>query len=396
MIVNVKENGWKYTPDEKVVIVINGMQNVVSQVASHFNISKTSYYRWKNIFFDKVGNIFKKQNKNIEELRQEERENMKIETVKNIIDTLPPEISKRIKRSNTFRIASLKKISSRKFISLKDALKSVGLSSSSYYRMKKESVAIESEVEVLDSYKLLFVIDILLDHPFTSALNLCIEFAQLGIKLSRDNARSLRRDAVAYIIKHKLRQNSKLYTFLNEDCAWCADFSEFYIDGEKHYLFKIIDDYSRFDIATAILKRATTANALEVINEAIERWGRKPLSFKTNRGTQFKKTFASGLKELGISHIKSYPEYPKFNTKIERRFLDFKLFLLNHQEEDAKTLIIQESNIHNYVSLHKSLGGLTCEVYWGGKSPPDNSPYKILSIKDYFPNFDKDIFIKLY
>ncbi len=34
MIVNVKENGWKYTPDEKVIIVINGMQNVVSQVAN--------------------------------------------------------------------------------------------------------------------------------------------------------------------------------------------------------------------------------------------------------------------------------------------------------------------------------------------------------------------------
>lgn len=125
--------------------------------------------------------------------------------------------------------------------------------------------------------------------------------------------------------------------------------------------------------------------------------GRKPLSFKTDRGTQFKKTFASGLKELGISHIKSYPEYPKFNAKIERRFLDFKLFLLNHQGEDAKTLTVQESNIHNYISSHKSLGGLTpCEVYWGGKSPPDNSPYKIESVKDYFPNFDKDIYIKLY
>ncbi len=35
---------------------------------------------------------------------------MKIETVKNIIDTLPSEISKKIKRSNAFKIFSLKKI----------------------------------------------------------------------------------------------------------------------------------------------------------------------------------------------------------------------------------------------------------------------------------------------
>jgi len=121
------------------------------------------------------------------------------------------------------------------------------------------------------------------------------------------------------------------------------------------------------------------------------------LNLIEDHNLKFKKTFTNTLKELGISHIKSYPEYPKFNSKIERRFLDFRLFLLNHQGEDAKTLIIQESNIHNYIPPHKSLGGLTpCEVYWGGKSPPDNSPYKTLSVKDYFPNFDKDIYIKLY
>ncbi|HOV26953.1 MAG TPA: transposase family protein [Pseudobacteroides sp.] len=108
------------------------------------------------------------------------------------------------------------------------------------------------------------------------------------IKVPRDEARVLRRGTAKYIIHHKLKQNSKLYTFLNEDSAWCADFAEFYIDGEKHYLFKIIDDFSSFDIATAILKRATTANALEVINDAFERWGKKPLCFKSDRGPQFK------------------------------------------------------------------------------------------------------------
>jgi transposase InsO family protein len=92
---------------------------------------------------------------------------------------------------------------------------------------------------------------------------------------------------------------------MNDDDAWCADFSEFYIDGEKNYLFKIIDDKSRFDIATAVVKRATTAVVLEVVKDAIKRWCRKPLSIKTDRGTQFKNTFTNGMKELGISHIKS-------------------------------------------------------------------------------------------
>lgn len=291
----------------------------------------------------------------------------------------------------------MNKVLRRKFVTLKDALKCVGLSSNTYYRMKKQDSYFESELKTLETFKLLFVVDILLDHPFQSALNICLEFSQLGIKLSRNDARSLRREAAKYIKRHNLRKNPALYSYLNDDDAWCADFSEFYIDGEKNYLFKIIDDKSRYDIATAVVKRATTAVVLEVINDAIKRWCRKPLSIKTNRGTQFKITFTNAMKELGISHIKSYPEYPQFNGKIERQFKDFNLFLLNHQGEDAITLVTQESNIHNYISQHKSLGGLTpCEVYWMGKSPPDNSPYIIKSVKDYFPNFDKDIYIKLY
>ena len=31
-----------------------------------------------------------------------------------------------------------------------------------------------------------------------------------------------------------------------------------------------------------------------------------------------------------------------------------------------------------------------------GKSPPNPSQYTIKSVKDYFPNFNKDIYIKLY
>lgn len=50
MLVVVKENGWKYTADEKVIIVVNGMQNVVTQIANEYNISKTTFYRWKNRF----------------------------------------------------------------------------------------------------------------------------------------------------------------------------------------------------------------------------------------------------------------------------------------------------------------------------------------------------------
>ena len=397
MIVKIKENGWKYTADEKIFIVVNGLQGVVTQIANEYNISKTTFYRWKSRFFSRACNIFKRENKSIELLRQEEKENLKLDSIKAIIDTLPPELSKRIKRSKAFKLASMKRVLQRKFVTLKDALKCVGLSGNTYYRLKKKESSIGNELDVLEAHKLLFVVDILLDHPFQSALNICLEFSQLGIRLSRDDARSLRREAAMYIKKHNLRKNPALYTYLNDDDAWCADFSEFYIDGEKHYLFKIIDDKSRFDIATAVVKRATTAAVLEVIRDSIKRWCRKPLSIKTDRGTQFKNTFADRMKELGISHIKSYPEYPQFNAKIERRFKDFNVFLLNHQGEDAVTLITQESNIHNFIAPHRSLGELTpCEVYWMGKSPPENSPYTIKSVKDYFPNFDKDIFIKLY
>jgi hypothetical protein len=117
---------------------------------------------------------------------------------------------------------------------------------------------------------------------YLSPCPICLDFAEHGIRLSKNDARILRKDAATYIKKHKLRQNSALYTYLNDDDAWCTDFKEFYIDGEKHYLLKIIDDNSGFDIATAVLKRATTANVLNVVNDAIKRWCRKPLSINSD------------------------------------------------------------------------------------------------------------------
>ncbi len=43
MIVKIKENGWKYTADEKMFIVVNGSQGVVTQIANEYNISKTTF-----------------------------------------------------------------------------------------------------------------------------------------------------------------------------------------------------------------------------------------------------------------------------------------------------------------------------------------------------------------
>jgi|GEM_PF-6802159 len=82
---------------------------------------------------------------------------------------------------------------------------------------------------------------------------------------------------------------------------------------------------------------------------------RKPFAIKTDRGTQFKVTFTDVLKDLGIKHLKSYPNFPQFNAKIERRFKDLTLFEINNPNMTLEKMIILESNLHNYVKSHKSL-----------------------------------------
>lgn len=137
------------------------------------------------------------------------------------------------------------------------------------------------------------------------------------------------------------------------------------------YLYKIIDDTSRFDIASFIVSKATTQVAIDLVNAAINITGIVPSTIKTDRGTQFKDIFDNYLRSINSTHLKSIPYFPHCNSKVERVFLDVEQNIcedmdMSIEKKELARMVMIETLEHNYVRPHESLGGLTpAEVYLG-------------------------------
>ncbi len=101
--------------------------------------------------------------------------------------------------------------------------------------------------------------------------------------------------------------------------------------GKKGKVMTVIDDASRKVLAAAEVSRATTHNAIKVMQEAIrEAWKYKLLikAVNTDRGTEFhtntpgkkkkEHAYKAFLRNKGIKHIPSRVRNPQTNGKLER------------------------------------------------------------------------------
>ena len=124
------------------------------------------------------------------------------------------------------------------------------------------------------------------------------------------------------------------------------------------------DDASRFVTAYGTFERATTENALAVLDEAIRNHG-KPASIMTDRGSQFYATaseakkkgaseFEKKLVELGIKQILAGVRHPQTNGKLERLHGEMQRKL--HRFEAAAP----SSKIRRGASKDSHVGGPFC------------------------------------
>lgn len=63
VLIEFKENAWKYSAAEKLEIVIFGMSGVVKNICHNFNISTPTFYRWKAKYLSNASKIFNKKTK---------------------------------------------------------------------------------------------------------------------------------------------------------------------------------------------------------------------------------------------------------------------------------------------------------------------------------------------
>ena len=150
---------------------------------------------------------------------------------------------------------------------------------------------------------------------------------------SNDTNKQRRRKWIKYERRHSM---SLWHTdwYLIEDDRWSGK-----------WLIAYLDDASRFIVGYGIFDEATTENAISILDDCINRYG-KPLELLTDHGSQFYANFG-GMKADGISkfqqylidrkinHILGRVHHPQTNGKIERFYETFqsKIQHFNSMEE---------------------------------------------------------------
>ena len=144
------------------------------------------------------------------------------------------------------------------------------------------------------------------------------------------------------------------------------DVLHFYVHTEKHYLFLVLDDHSRFVTGWGIAQRETMDTAIEVVEESIRRYG-KPEAILTDRGATFHAWRGVGgfdrfLESFDIDHRLAAAHHPQtcgkvesLNRSIQKELIDrveFRNFL------DAKSQIAGWIDGYNHSRCHQGIGGV--------------------------------------
>lgn len=119
----------------------------------------------------------------------------------------------------------------------------------------------------------------------------------------------------------KVRRRWRSFARHHSNSLWQMDFKDIR-EGGPH-LFTIIDDHSRCVLASKVMEHATTENALQVLQVAIQMFG-KPRQVLTDHGSQFfanrvgESQFDVFCRENGIHHILAGIRKPTTTGKVER------------------------------------------------------------------------------
>ena len=142
----------------------------------------------------------------------------------------------------------------------------------------------------------------------------------------------------------KVRRRWRSFSRKHSNSLWQMDFKTLQDGGP--YLLTIIDDHSRFILASKVIEAETTEEAINILKSAIKMFG-KPRQILTDHGTQFYATrggtsqFTEFCKNQGIKHIMAGVKKPTTIGKIERWHRTIKTELL------AKCASIAECSIPN-------------------------------------------------
>ena len=158
---------------------------------------------------------------------------------------------------------------------------------------------------------------------------------------------------------------------------WQSDASYYFVVGWGwYYSIEVLDDFSRFVLASDVKADMTSGSISEVVEEAIAftRMRQVPVEDRTrllsDRGSGYlARAFEEYLEMLGIRHIYCAPHHPQTNGKIERfhETLRARMNLLIYTSPEELRRTMQEFIVYyNYHRYHEAIGNVTpADVYYG-------------------------------
>jgi transposase InsO family protein len=106
---------------------------------------------------------------------------------------------------------------------------------------------------------------------------------------------------------------------------WHIDVAYINICGTFYYLCSILDGYSRFLVHWEIRETMTEADVEIILQRARERFPRVEPRIISDNGPQFiAQDFKTFIRQCGMTHVRTSPQYPQSNGKIERQHKSLK------------------------------------------------------------------------
>lgn len=184
--------------------------------------------------------------------------------------------------------------------------------------------------------------------------------------------------------KKKPRSASKRFTYPAPNCLWQSDATEWHLaDGSTCVIFQLVDDHSRYAVASVVGRSETAATANLLLRKGIAARG-IPQKFLSDNGSAFnpaRRRFIGGLMRfllpLGVVMITGKPGHPQTQGKNER--FHSTLFLWLSARPDATTLdelqaLVDEFDVFYNNRRHQGLPGrITPQQAWDA-TPPVNPP----------------------
>jgi transposase InsO family protein len=145
---------------------------------------------------------------------------------------------------------------------------------------------------------------------------------------------------------------------------WHTDIAYVNLAGTFYYLVSLLDGYSRFLIHWELRESMTETDVEIVLQRARERYPEARPTIISDNGSAFiARDFKSFLRVAGMNHVRTSPNYPQSNGKMERWYRTLKADAIRRFQpaspDEARTVVSRFVDHYNHVRLHSSIGYVT-------------------------------------